>query len=328
VIRAAAGLAMAASLAACAPREAAAPLPSHPVAAGSGISVTARPVPLDPGDPGKTRIGNFAYAGGLELTSADTSRLHGLSDLKVYGDGRLLAMGDEGDLLEARLVLDAAGRPAGLAEAQLTSPLGEDDQPLSARGKAWSDAEGLAVLPNGDRLISLEEHDRILLYRHGAGTPTIAPSPGVTFPFNLGMEGLAEDPAVAPDAYMVGAEASGDTWICRLSAGCTKDRTVAKGAEFGLAGLQPLSGGRVAYLLRAFDPIRGVRIILRIAGPDGETLDELKLDRSVTIDNFEGVAALPGPSGAIRFYLISDDNFSSAQRTLFLAFDWTPTRGR
>lgn len=327
MIRAAAGLALALALAACAPPEAVAPLPAHPVAAGPGITVVAQPVPLDPHDPARLRLGDFTYAGGLALTSTDTARLHGLSDLKVYADGRLLAMGDEGDLLEARLVLDAAGRPTGLAHARLTTPLGEDGQPLSARGKAWSDSEGIAQLADGDRLISLEEHDRILLYRHGGGRPTLAPSPDVTFPFNLGMEGLAEDPAAGPDAYMVGAEASGETWVCRLSAGCAKGPTVAKGAEFGLSALQPLPGGGVAYLLRAFDPIRGVRIILRIVDARGATVDELKLDRSVTVDNFEGVAALPGPSGAIRFYLISDDNFSSAQRTLLLAFDWTPPKG-
>jgi hypothetical protein len=328
VIRAAAGLMAALALAACTPPETPAPLPSQPVEAGPGITVAAQPVPLNPTDPAQTGIGDFAYAGGLALTSAQTSRLHGLSDLKIYPGGRLLSMGDEGDLLEARLVLDAAGRPAALADARLISPLGEDGQPLSARGKAWSDAEGIAELANGDWLISLEEHDRILLYPHGGGVPRLAPSPDVTFPFNLGMEGLAEDPAAGPDAYLVGAEASGETWICHLASGCAKDRTVAKGADFGLSALQPLPGGRVAYLLRAWDPVRGSRIVLRIVGPDGSTLDELNLQRPLTVDNFEGVAAVPDGAGRLRFYLISDDNFSSSQRTLLLAFDWTPPRGR
>ena len=46
------------------------------------------------------------------------------------------------------------------------------------------------------------------------------------------------------------------------------------------------------------------------------------------MDNFEGLAALPGKAGVVRFYLISDDNFSSSQRTLLLAFDWKPISGR
>ena len=47
-----------------------------------------------------------------------------------------------------------------------------------------------------------------------------------------------------------------------------------------------------------------------------------------TVDNLEGLAALPQRDGSIRFYLISDDNFSKLQRTLLLAFDWRPHQGR
>jgi hypothetical protein len=37
---------------------------------------------------------------------------------------------------------------------------------------------------------------------------------------------------------------------------------------------------------------------------------------------------VPRADGAIRFYLLSDDNFSKLQRTLLLAFDWRPQTGR
>jgi hypothetical protein len=50
----------------------------------------------------------------------------------------------------------------------------------------------------------------------------------------------------------------------------------------------------------------------------------------MTIDNIEGVAVVRLPNGARRFYLVSDDNFEPGQRTLLMAFDWTPptpTRG-
>ncbi|RAK60413.1 hypothetical protein DJ021_11645 [Phenylobacterium hankyongense] len=311
--------------AACAP--APAPRPSPSVGASPAIAVKAAPVPLNPQDPGQVRLGAFTYAGGLNLTSDQSARLHGMSDLKAYPDGRLLAIGDEGDLLQARLLLDPAGRLVGLTDARLSAIVGEDGQPLAARGKKESDSEGIAELANGDRLISLEEDDRILLYPHGGGRPRRAPAPDAKFPFNLGMEGLAEDPAAGPDAYMVGAEASGDTWICHLASGCVKDRTVAKGPEYGLSALQPLPGGRVAYLLRAWDPVRGSRILLRIVGPTGDQEDQLELAKPLSVDNFEGLAAVPGRDGSTRFYLISDDNFASSQRTLLLAFDWrAPSR--
>jgi hypothetical protein len=46
------------------------------------------------------------------------------------------------------------------------------------------------------------------------------------------------------------------------------------------------------------------------------------LTAPLTRDNFEGVAAVAQPSGALRFYLISDDNFSKTQHTYLMAFDW------
>jgi hypothetical protein len=142
------------------------------------------------------------------------------------------------------------------------------------------------------------------------------------------MEGLATYPAAGPDAYVVGVEASGETWICRLSAACAKDRTVELTDGFELTALAPLSGGRMAYLLRAFDPLRGVRIILRIVDAQGAVVDQLELARPLNIDNFEGLATAPSPNGGLRFYLISDDNFSASQRTMLTAFDWRPPGAR
>jgi hypothetical protein len=309
------------ALAACA--QAPAP-PAHPVAAGPQIRVDARPVAFDPHASGREGAGDFAYAGGLALSSPDTSRLHGLSDLKVWPDGRFLSVSDEGDVVEGRLALDAAGRLAGVADAKLYPLAGEDGQPLSAEGKNEADSEGIAELASGERLVSLERDDRILLYPAGGGRPRRAPSPDVKFPFNLGMEALDADPAAGPDAYVVGAEASGQTWVCRLQAGCTQSALVPKPRDAGLSAVAVLPDGRRAYLLRQFSPLRWFRVTLRVTGPDGATLDELRLARPLTVDNFEGLAALPRADGSIRFYLIADDNFSRFERTLLLAFDWRP----
>ncbi len=302
-------------------------LPAAPVAYGPDITIQAEPLVFDPQDPAKKQIGDFTWAGGLALTSAQTSRLHGLSDLKVWPDGRILMVGDQGDLLEAHLVLDYAGRPAGLKDARLTSVIGEDGQPAASHGKVDSDAEGIAEFPNGDRLISLEEHDRVLFYPHTGAPPRRAPLPDVKWIDNKGMEALAIYPKAGPGAYIVGIEATGATYVCKLSAACTEDRTVALKDGYELTALEVLSGGRMAYLLRAYDPVRGSRIILRIVAADGHVEDQLELARPLTVDNFEGLAVAPSPSGGLRFYLISDDNFSKSQRTLLVAFDWRPGGG-
>jgi hypothetical protein len=301
-------------LAACAPAEA--PLPNEPVPADGMIRIMAEPVALDPNDPAKTAIGAFAYAGGVVLSSSDTSRLHGLSDLHVFEDGRLLAVSDEGDLLQARLVLDGRGRLTGLTGAKITALPGPDGKPLP--GKQAADAEGLAVLANGDRLVSFEQDHRIWLYPADGGSPRAAPTPNASFPSNGGLEALAADAQAGPDAYIAGAEESGQTWACRLGGECAAGPRVAKDAGFGLVALRRLPDGRMVQLLRAFDPLRGNRIVLRI-----ERGGTLELSRPLTVDNFEAVAAAP-ITGGWRFYLLSDDNFQSIQRTILMAFDWRP----
>lgn len=335
-----AALGLAFALAACAQPPT---LPRTPIAAGPGITIKSTPVPFDPTAPDvakglplvsdctissdgratdRLRAGprGFVYAGGVAMTSDDTSRLHGLSDLKISATGDLLAESDEGDLLTARIVLDVRCDLVGVTDARLTVLDGIDGKPLQTKQEA--DAEGVAVLANGDMLVSFEEHDRILVYPARGGPPREAPSPAVKFPFNLGMEALAPYPAAGPDAYVVGGEASGQTWICRLAGGCVADRLVPKPAEYGLVAVAPLADGRIAYLIRAWDPVRGSRVTLTLLDARGAEIARLDLARPLTVDNFEGLAAVPGPDGDIRFYLISDDNFSSSQRTLLLAFDW------
>jgi len=313
---------VAALVAACALVVACATPPAQDAARGpdDAIVIDVAPVPLNPQDASARAIGDFVYAGGLALTSRQTDQLHGLSDLEVTGTDRLTAVGDLGIILTARLVLDGAGRLAGIADVHLAPLTGEDGRPLV--DKTDADAEGLALLADGDRLVSFERRDRIWLYPANGGPPRPVPSPEATFPINGGMEALGSDPDAGADAYVVGAEVSGDTWTCRVSVkSCTKSRTVGKSDDFGLSAMKRLPGMRTVYLLRAFDETRGNRISLQIFR--GESLiARMELARPATVDNFEGLAAVPRADGGFRFYLLSDDNASATQRTLLLAFDW------
>jgi hypothetical protein len=295
--------------------------PVEPASSGP-ISIDAVPVPLDPRNPLENAIGDFVYAGGLEITSRETARLHGLSDLFVAGTDKLTAVGDEGILFDARLIFDEAERLVGMTDARLTLLAGEDGKPLIE--KAEADAEGLAQLPNGDRLVSFERRHRIWLYPAAGGPPRPAPAPEVAFPPNEGMEALAADPEAGADAYVVGAEQTGDTWTCRLSSPpCIVGPTIDKPEAFGLVAINRLPGMTTAYLLRAFDAARGVRVTLKILRA-ATLVARMDMAPPMTIDNFEGLAAVPRTDGRIRFYLISDDNDSASQRTLLLAFDWRP----
>jgi hypothetical protein len=232
-------------------------------------------------------------------------------------------VGDGGVLFNARLAFDADRRLTGLADATLAALTGEDGKPLTAPGRA--DAEGLALLGNGDRLVSFEHDHRIWLYPAAGGTPRAMPSPAAKFPPNFGMEAIAANPGVGPDAYSVGEEMTGKTWTCRLSLPCVEGRTLEKPGEFGLVAMNHLGEDIDAYLLRAYDPFRGNRIMLQIFRSTA-LIAQMDLAPPLTVDNFEGLASVPSPDGRIRFYLMSDDNGSSAQRTLLLAFDWRPKR--
>lgn len=286
---------------------------------------------MRPADPADERVGAFAYAGGLVLTSRDTSRLHGLSDLKVFPDGRFMALGDQADFLEGRLVLDPAGRLVGVADATLAPLKGENGADLYSGGQREFDSEGVARLPNGALVVSMEQNDRVLVFASPAATPRRGPAPDVKFTFNKGMEALAAAPDVAPDAYRVGLEDRGWVFLCRISTSCVRERDLdLEGSE--LVAFQPLPGGRLAYLLRSYSPLTGNVVRLRIIDRVGRKLDGMEIARPMTVDNLEGLAATVRPDGRIRFYLVSDDNFGTYsglptdQRTLLLAFDWTPPR--
>lgn len=310
------------ALAACAQQAPA--LPAAPLPAGPAIAITASPVPLNGADLAQDRIGDFRYAGGLALSSADTARLHGLSDMAVRSGVNLTAVSDEGDLFKARIVLDKAGRLVGLEDGRISALAGLDGKPL--QGKLESDSEGMALLANGDMLISFEQRHRIWLYPADGSPPREAPAPDAKFPPNGGMEALGPAPELGADAYVAGGEESGQTWTCRLSSGCTPGEVIAKPIEFGLVAVTRLPQDRTAWLLRAWDPVRGNRITLTIQDAGGAEVARMDMARPLTIDNFEAIAAVPAKDGSVRFYLLSDDNFQSIQRTLLLAFDWTPAR--
>ena len=312
-----AGLAAALALAGCAPQRA--ELPTSPVPAGPGIRVTAQAIGQGAAPVAGSR---FAYAGGLILTSTDTSRLHGLSDLDVRPDGRLVAVSDEGDLVKGRIVLDASGRLAGLADMTLVSLIDVDARALSGR-KADADTEGLALWPNGDLMISFELNHRVLLYPAAGGPPREAPKPDTDFPSNDGMEALSLDPASGPDAYLVGREDTRQTWTCRLAGGCTPRLVAPQHGAGKLVSARPMRGGGWVLLLRDFQPLTGPVIWIVITDAAGREVDVHEMRRPASVDNIEGVAPLPQKNGKVRLYLVSDDNYSNGQRTLLLAFDWT-----
>lgn len=295
------------------------------------IAVQTAAVPLNADDPKQTRVGDFVYAGGLDITSKDTDRLHDLSDLNITPDGHLTSEGDNGQIFTARLALDAKGRLAGLGDAHFGWLKGKDGARLD--GKTEADAEGLAIWPNGDLMISFERHHRIWRYPAKGGPPIDLPIPAdPQMTGNEGMEGLALAPAQGADAYWVGVE-NGDIFLCRLASGCEAKTALPRPPpKYRLSGMTETPDGRLAILFHSFQGLGGshIKVVLVDAPASAapQAVDGFALDPPQTVDNFEGIAGVMRPGGVLRLYLIVDDNSLRAERTLLLAFDRMPQGGK
>ena len=296
---------------------------------GSGrhaITISAQTIELNPQAPGQTQIGAFTYAGGLALTSPDGQRLGGLSDMVMDAKGALTAISDEGDLLQAKVLTGPDGQFSGLDQAQIAPVLGQDGKPLPS--KIAADAEGLALWPNGDLMVSFEHDHHIWLYPAAGGAPQTLPMPDVPIPPNDGMEGLSLAPSQGLDAYWVGVEA-GSIWLCHIKADCKAYPSLPMPPQgYRLSGLREGPDGQLFILHHSWNRAQGSRLVLSVitgpAGPAPKSVQTLSLAPPLSTDNFEGLAITKAANGTLRIYLLSDDNFSKTQRTLLMAFDLPP----
>jgi hypothetical protein len=277
------------------------------------------------GLPGAVLAPGVSFAGGMEIVAGLGSPLHGLSDLKLTGDGGFVAVSDAGDLVRGVLRLDPQGRLVGvdrLASRRLTL---ENGQPIA--DKIDGDAEGLALTRSGDLLISFERRHRIWNYGplSALRAPRPVSSPDAAFPDNEGIEGLA---AALPRQGAEGWRALGEgggVWNCtpgRCRVVVPPPAEAPKDADYRSTGLDRDPSGEGWFMVeRRYSPPFDMRGRVRRLAPDGTpgpVLVELKLPG--TTDNFEGVAA-EQRGQTTRIYLLSDDNANPAQRTLLLAFD-------
>lgn len=308
------------------------------------LAVSVQHVPLDPRDPGVSRVGGLRYRGGLWLRS-DDSRFGGLSDLRVTADGReLRAVSDCGYGFTATLSYDAEDRLDGLAEPRLDDLLGPDGEPLRVGER---DAESLVV--HGDALeIGFEGKPRIWAYAldppfGGRARPLALPA-GVAA--GCGWNGSLETMTMIDDARRLlicetrrgpsqdvpAWVGTGDGWVERTYP--LLFRGGWAGEPFHATSATLLPDGDLLVLERRFPPI-GSRIV-RLAREDVEGLGPLHpaevaaLEAPLTVDNFEGIDARRDGAGRTLVYLVSDDNNcakqpggsrgTGLQRTLLLMF--------
>ena len=287
------------------------------------------PLQAEAVDIGMDRVGRLRFRGGVALRS-DAPMFGGISGLEVLDDGRLIAVTDNADWLEARLVLNDAGDLIGVSGARMAFMRDEAAAPFAS--KAAGDAEDVAQLQDGRFAVAFEQTQTIRIYDLNRDGPFGAAESGPVLEgasrlrANAGLEAIAAD---ENGALIVGAEGGGapsPLWRAPVDAVAPAPivarYTPARG--YSLTGLDRLPDDGFVALERFYAPIIGPRARIVALPPAlkgavrGEVLGELA--PPLPLDNFEGIAAVR-MGETTRLYIISDDNFSARQRTLLYAFD-------
>jgi hypothetical protein len=300
-------------------------------------ALTAETVVLFPDDPGRTRLGALRYTGGVALESSD-DRFGGWSAVEISEEGaRLLTLSDRANWMTARLVYAEDGALVGLSEMTI-APL------LDAEGRALDgdavDAEGLAPLGGGRYAVSFERQHRIEAFDLGDDWSGIGAARGETLPAppgadrlrnNAGMEALARSGEIlwAGVEYPLVEGQPHTLWRFDLSDpdAPPQARSLSLTPGFGLTALASDGEGGLYIVERFWARNIGNRI--RIGQLSAEDLNEgaqpaqptllAEITPDMTVDNIEAIAVIE-IAGETRLFLMSDDNFNAAQRTLLLSF--------
>ena len=292
--------------------------------------LAAAPVPVEavpfPGlsEAGRT-VGCAVLRQGLTLDSP-AGGFGGYSGLSVEGD-RALLVSDRGHRLILDLTVDPDGLIQGVRAADL-APLSEaDGTPLGGRR---ADIEDVAFLGR-IHAVSAEGENRVARLS-GDRLTDVGPAPPedeAVLGLNSGYEAIALMPDGQVMVVSEGTDASGAALVRRgslgqpLAAWAASRYRPARGFRVTSARVDPHTGD-LFVLERAYSLWRGPR--MRIARVPADRLGEAVLTgREVTrmgwregIDNMEGLDLARTHDGALRLYLVSDDNLSAAQRTVLL----------
>ena len=301
------------------------------------VAVDSRPIANFMLGSSQTRFGALDFVGGFEMRS-EAPAFGQLSALRFLAPGGAFAgVADHGDWFFGRIVRDDSGVPLGLADFRM--------QPMVDRAggivddKQLADAEGLEVGDDGVATVSFEREARLSEYRlgpDGAGRPLRDLDfviPRRELRFNRGMETVVRAPADGPlrGARIVVAERSidgdGNLFAAIVEGPGKGVFKVRRTDGFDVTDGAFLPDGDLVLLERRLSLASGIGMRLRrISGAaiapgalvDGEVL--MQADLAHRIDNMEGLDAWRREDGATVLSLISDDNQSFMQRTVYLEF--------
>ncbi len=295
----------------------------------SDLRVELLPIDVDGRDPARVNFDRLRLMSAFQLQSED-SRFGGLSGLAIGADGKLYAVSDRGYWFSAVMHLDASGRLLNLSNWKAAKLLTPDKTPV---GKKLQDAEALARTPDGSFIVAFEQLHRIWRY---LPPPMTFSSAAVQVPvpsqiFKASRNGGLEAVGALPDGRILAIAETLKTrhgairaWL--IDADKFTELSYAPSDGFSPSDATALENGNVLVLERRFEFLRYFSARIKLVGgrdlrPSARLVGDelLRLDTPLTVDNFEGIAAMETGDGTAIF-LISDDNFFPLQSTLLFQF--------
>lgn len=272
----------------------------------------------------------ITIAGGWHIRSDDPA-FGGYSALLLRPDGRLLALSDRGRFLRI-------DKPTHSPIHAATGAIGGADD----HDKRLYDVESATQDETGETIwLGYESFNRIVSYDRDLNKlRQVRPPEMREWPGNSGPESLVR---LRDGRFVVLAEALTDDQSGSFCEGLLFPGDPVDGARpesfrfVPPAGFRPtdiaqLPDGRVLILLRGwrigFPPLSSRLVIADPAmiepGKEWDWEPLLEIRSPLPHENYEGLAIEPRDEGAVRLWIISDDNGAVFQRTLLLALDWKP----
>ena len=284
----------------------------------------------------ESRFGEMEFVGGFDLRAEDSDfgQLSSFRFLQPGGD--FIGVADHGYWFFGTVLRDDAGVPTGFANFRMQAMVGSDGEIIA--DKEHKDAEGLDI-HEGIATVSFERVARVSEYAidlDGMGPPLRDLDfviPRNELRYNQGLETVlrAHPNGIHEGARIVIAERSidrnGDIFAAFLEGPEKGIFKVKRSDGFDITDGALLDNGDILLLERRFSVALG--IAMRLRRIQGETVRRggladgpvvMEADLTCNIDNMEGMDVWRRQDGALVVSLLSDNNQSFLQRTLYLEF--------
>lgn len=256
----------------------------------------------------------------------DSNLISGLSGLEVSDDGmRFQVVGDQGFWMSGRFQRDDEAI-VGLEIDRIEAIIGQNGYPVAARRVGdWSDAEGLAVAPDGTAWISFERWAHVWRFDDGLGDVASWIKDHPTFSDhadNWQLEALALSPEGTlytfsekplPEGFPI-YRLDGETWVIDGYLP-EQDLFAIVGADFDRNGDLYLLERKLVVGLWWQNRLRRVRL-------DGSEDTILWTGERGEYRNLEGIAVWRDTEG-LRLTMVSDNNGDSSEPAQFVEFRLT-----